>query len=123
MSKAKELLLECKIKLNVQTDYKLAKALEIERARVSDYMTEKRIPDVYACVRIAMALRRDPAEVIAEIKADTARNDKRRAFWVDFLQRAKQAARLGTLAAICILTLLGGAAAAVSGFSRSPKRA
>ncbi len=34
MSKAKELLLECKIKLGIQTDYKLAQTLELHTGRV-----------------------------------------------------------------------------------------
>ncbi len=57
-----------------------------------------------------MILGRDPAEVIAEVEADTEKNAKRRAFWADFVRRAKQAARLGTLAALCIATLLAGSA-------------
>lgn len=107
MSKAKELLLECKIKLGVQTDYKLAQALKIDRARISDFMSEKRAPDAYACVRMALILKRDPAEVIAEIEADTEKNEMRREFWRDFLQRVRQAAKLGTLAAIFMGSLLG----------------
>lgn len=108
MSKAKELLLECKVKLSVQTDYKLAQALKIDRARVSDYMSGKRAPDAYACVRMAIILRRDPAEIIAEIEADTEKNAERREFWRDFLQRVRQAAKLGTLAAIFMGSLWGG---------------
>ena len=110
MSKAKELLLECKIKLGVQTDYKLAQALELHRGNMSAYMSGKRTPDSYACVRIALILKRDPAQVIAEIEADTAKNEKRKTFWLDFLQRAKQAAKLGTLAVLFTASLLGGAA-------------
>lgn len=123
MSKAKELLLECKIKLGVQTDYKLAQALEIHNGRISAYMREKEIPDAYACVRMALILNKDPAEIIAEIEADTEKNEKRREFWKNFLQRAKQAARLGTLAAICILSLLGGVAADRAALNRRRKYA
>lgn len=115
MSKAKELLLECKIKLGIQTDYKLAQALEIHTGRVADYMNGKRAPDAYTCVRMALILGRDPAEVIAEVEADTEKNDKRRAFWADFLQRASKAAKLGTLALCFMASLLGAAA--------SPERA
>lgn len=110
MSKAKELLLECKIKLGIQTDYKLAQALELPVNRMSEFMSEKRAPDAYTCVRMALVLGRDPAEVIAEVKAETEKNEKRRAFWRDFLQRAKQAAKLGTLALLFTASLLGGAA-------------
>ncbi len=108
MSKAKELLLECKIKLGIKTDYKLAQALDMHRARISSYMSEKETPDAYACVRMALILGRDPAEIIAIVEADTEKNVKRRAFWADFAQRAKLAAKLGTLAVLFIATLLAG---------------
>lgn len=108
MSKAKELLLECKIKLGVKTDYKLAQALEMHRARVCAYMSNKEVPDAYACVRIALILERDPTEVIAEIEADTEKNTKRREFWADFAQHAKKTAKLGMLAALFMAFLLGG---------------
>lgn len=118
MSKAKELLLECKIKLGIETDYKLAQALEINRGIVSDYMNEKRTPDAYAAVRIAQILGRDPAEIIATIEADSEKNLKRREFWRDFLQRAKQAAQRGMLVLLYGLTLWGGLATAQGGFNR-----
>lgn len=82
--KAKELLLECKIRLEVKTDYALAKKLEIDRARISEYMLGKKVPNEYAAFRIAAALGRDPAEIIAEIQAE--KDEKNREFWRDFLQ-------------------------------------
>ena len=118
MSKAKELLLECKIKLGIESDYKLAQALEVHRTRISEYMNEKRTPDAYAAVRIAQILGRDPAEIIATIEADSEKNPKRREFWRDFLQRATQAARRGMLVLLCGLTLWGGHVTAQGGFSR-----
>lgn len=122
MNKAKELLMECKIKLGVQTDYKLAQALKINRGIVSNYMSEKRVPDAYACVRIALILKRDPAEIIAEIEAETEKNPERKAFWADFLQRVKTAGRFGMLAVLFTTSLLAGLqATAGGGFSRRVK--
>lgn len=119
MSKAKELLLECKVKLGVKSDYALAKALDLNRGRVSEYMAEKEKPNAYACVRMALILKRDPIEIIAEIEAETAKNEGQKTFWRDFLQHAKQAAQRGMLALLCGLTLLGGMTPAGGGFSRS----
>lgn len=122
MSKAKELLLECKIKLGIQTDYKLAQMLKIHRGLVSDYMNGKRVPDAYACVRIALALKRDPAEIIAEIEAETEKNPERKAFWADFLQHVKKAGRFGMLALIFTTSLCAGQqTTAGGGFSRRAK--
>lgn len=121
MSKAKELLLECKIKIGVKTDYKLAQALQIDRARISEYMLEKRTPDTYACVQIALILHRDPAEIIAIVESESEKNEKRRAFWLGFLQRARQASKAGTLGLIFIVSLLAGGQNLKpdGGFSRS----
>ena len=108
MSKAKELLLECKIKLGVKTDYKLAQALQLHSGLVSDYMKEKRTPDAFACVKMALVLQRDPAEIIAIVESESEKNEKRKAFWLDFLQRVRQASRAGMLGLIFIVGLLGG---------------
>lgn len=101
MNKAKELLMECKIKLGIKSDYALAKEMEIDRARMSDYMNEKRTPDNFACMRIAQILRRDPITVIAEIEADTCKNETRRAFWINFLSSAKQAVLWQVMVLLC----------------------
>lgn len=119
MSKAKELLLECKIALGVKSDYKLAQGLEIDRARIADFMNGKRTPDVYACVRIALILKRDPSEIIALIESETEKNEKRKAFWVDFLSRVQGTAKLFTLAVICTISLLAGQAADHRGFKQA----
>jgi transcriptional regulator with XRE-family HTH domain len=107
MSKAKELLLECKVKLGVKTDYKLAQALELHRGILSDYMSGKRVPDVYVCMRISLILQRNPAEIIAMIEGESEKNEKRKAFWLDFLLHAKQAAKLGMLLLTFIAALSG----------------
>lgn len=104
--KTKELLLECKIAAKVSSDYALAKALGLHRQLISDYMSGKRVPDAYAAVRIALLLKRDPAEIIATIEAETEKNPAKRAFWADFLQRVKKAGALGTLGVLCMLSLL-----------------
>jgi len=84
--RTKELLLECKVKLQVQTDYALAKKLDIPRERISNYMAGSRKPDEYACFRIAETLGRDPAAVIAEIRAEDG--EKHAEYFRDFLQRS-----------------------------------
>lgn len=83
--RTRELLLECKVRLKVESDYALAQCLKIPRERISDYMNERRKPDEYACFRIAEALQRDPAVVIAEIRAEDG--EKHAEYFRDFLQR------------------------------------
>jgi transcriptional regulator with XRE-family HTH domain len=118
MSKSVELLQRCMIEKGFKSYYALAKEMNLHSGLISDYMSEKRTPDAYAAVRMALILKRDPVEIIAEIEADTAKNPARKTFWTDFLQRAKSAAQRGTLALLFGLTLLGGLATAEGGFSR-----
>lgn len=67
-----------------KTDYKLAQVLEIPTQRLSDYRSGKRMPDAYACTRIAQVLKRDPLEIIAIVEAGSAKNEAQRAFWRSF---------------------------------------
>ena len=108
--KTKELLLECKIKLGIQTDYKLAQALKIPSARICDYMAGRRRPDAYGATRIALCLSRDPATVIAEIEAEAETNPVRAAFWRDFLARASMHKTFMLALAYGSISLLGGTA-------------
>lgn len=107
---AKELLQECKIRMKVESDYELSKKLEIPRQRVSDYMSGKVNPDVYALTKIAVALGRDPISLIAEYEAATEKNPVKKAFWQGFISRAGKVARTGTLALIFGISLLTGIA-------------
>lgn len=113
--RTKELLLECKVKLKVSSDYALAKELEIKRARISDYMLGKTIPNTYALIRIADCLGLDPLALIAEFEEQTAKNPIEKGFWSDFRQRAKKPVWGLMLALLCALTLLTG-----SGEARNP---
>lgn len=87
--KIRERLLECKVKLGLDTDYKLAKALGINRARIHDYMTGKRHPDAYAAVRIGETLGIHPMQLLAEFEEEAAKTPERKAFWAGFTQRIK----------------------------------
>lgn len=90
--KIRERLLECKIKLGIKTDYKLAQALKIDRRRISDYMAGKRKPDAYIAVKMADVLKTHPLLLLAEFEGETERNEEIRNFWVNFAQRIKAGA-------------------------------
>lgn len=93
--RTKTLLLECKVRLKLESDYALAQALDIPKQRISEYMKGERTPDEYACFRIAETLHRDPASIIAEIKADVT--GKHKAYFKDFIQRRGMLILLGGL--------------------------
>ena len=97
-----EYLKKAREALSVKTDYQLAKALDIRRERISDYLKLRRKPDEYACTRIAIAIGEDPAKVIAEIAVQWEKNDKKRKFWENFLLRAAKQGTF-TLALVCTI--------------------
>lgn len=92
--KTTEYLNRVKEKLAISSNYAVAKALEIERQRINDYYRGDRVPDSYACTKIAILLGEDPTLVIAEIQAENEKNAKKKGFWRDF------ALRVGKLAVV-----------------------
>lgn len=96
--KIKERLLECKIKLGLDTDYKLAKALGIHRQQISHYMAGTRHPDAYAAVKIGETLGIHPMQLLAEFEEEAAKTDERRTFWGNFTRRIKS----GTVAMLAL---------------------
>ena len=88
MSKVADLMQEIKDREGVTTNYRLAKLTGIPENRLSDYAKGIRTPDEYAATRLALALGLEPIEVIAQIQAETEKNEQRREFWRNFLTRA-----------------------------------
>ncbi|HNC17642.1 MAG TPA: helix-turn-helix transcriptional regulator [Accumulibacter sp.] len=85
-------------KLGGISEYELAKRLEIKQQQVSAFKLGKANLPMAAIFRLAITLERDPAEVLADLASQWEKNDKKRAFWVGFLSRARV-----LIAAICIL--------------------
>jgi len=107
-----ELLDQTKERLQVQSDYALAKALEINQARLSAYRKGKENPDPYALTKIALALDLDPLALIAEFEARTEKNATRKGFWENFLRRVGSG--LGVLA-LCCMAAFGSASGTNAG--------
>lgn len=101
--KATEYLDKCKIALSIQSDYALAKKLEIPTQRIADFYKEKRWPDAYTCARIALALNLDPLEVLADIESQREKTEARREFWRGFIGRTGKAAAGLLLALSCLI--------------------
>lgn len=106
--KPSEYLDKCKITLKITSDYGIAKALKISTQRIADFYKGKRWPDAYACAQIALALKLDPLEVLADIESQSAKTEERREFWRGFIGRTKKAAAVLLLALTFITTLPGG---------------
>lgn len=106
--KPSEYLDKAKIALAIKSDYGLGKALKISDARISDYYKDKAWPDAYACTQIALALKLDPMEVVADIQSQSAKTEERKKFWLDFIGRTGKLVVVLLLALTFITTSPGG---------------
>jgi transcriptional regulator with XRE-family HTH domain len=70
--KAAEYLAAVKAKLNITSDYALAKALGITRQAASKYARGETVPSALVGFKIAELLGEQPAGVIAELEAERA---------------------------------------------------
>ena len=87
MENVKKLLDEVKQRNGIETDYALAKLLELPRPRIHDYYKGKTTPDEFACLQIANALNIPLNHVIAAVKVDTEKNEKRRSVWEKYYKQ------------------------------------
>lgn len=87
MENVKKLLDAAKAATGAETDYRLAKNLDLPDQRISDYYKGKRIPDEFACLKIAEALDMPLANVIAAVKAEAEKDEKRREEWRNYLKK------------------------------------
>lgn len=113
-----------KAELNIQSDYELAKRFDVGNGRIVMIRSGERPVPVDMAFKIAITLNMDPANVVADLEEQREKNEKRRAFWQGFLQRARHLTVVLalTLASICSV-IYGNGAATHGGFFRSPKRA
>lgn len=89
-------------KMNLTSDYELAKRLEIDKADISHYRKGKRIPNAYACARLAEVLDMDPFELLAQVEAATEKNEARRSYWRAVAERIAA----GTVAGFFVVAVL-----------------
>lgn len=106
--KPSEYLDKAKIALTIKSNYGLGKALKMHTGLISDYYSGKRWPDAYACAQIALALKYDPLEVLADIESQCAKTEERREFWRGFIGRTKKVAAVLLLALTFITISPGG---------------
>lgn len=72
---------ELKMKLRLESDYKVAQFLDVPRQS----MTKVNNGDVLGktkCMRIAQALKRDPIEIIATAEAEKEKDKELKAIWI-----------------------------------------
>ena len=81
MGNIKKLLDEAKQKLKIESDYALAKALNLPKQRISEYYKGINAPNKHACLKIAEALNMELGEVISQVELDAEKDEKKREDW------------------------------------------
>lgn len=108
-----------KAQLNIESDYELAKRLEVGNGRIVAIRNGSRPIPVAMAFKIAITLELDPARVVADLEEQREKNPKRREFWQGFLSRAVSslAVLLVTLA-LSLSGISGNEAARLGGKTR-----
>jgi len=89
-----EYLDAAKAQLSLSSDYELAKRFEVSRFEISGIRRGTRMPSLYVAAKLAITLKLDPAQVIADLEAQGEKNEQRAAFWRSFLGRAAMVAAI-----------------------------
>ena len=87
MKTTAEYLDDAKTKLNVSSDYALAKALDISRQAISNYRHNQRVFDNFTCMKIAQATEISMATIIADMEMQRETDEKRREAWENYMKR------------------------------------
>lgn len=105
MTNTQALLDEAKRISDSDTDYRLAKTLNISTAEVSMFYSGKRFPNEYACMQIAKITGRNFEQVTAMVRIDAEKNENRRSEWKNRLKQMGGMAASVTLS-ICAVVIL-----------------
>lgn len=101
-----ELIDTAKKKADLETDYKLAKAIGLSQGGiVSSWRKGTKHPSNEEAVQLATLAGLDEMRVIAEIELRTAKNEKKRAFWEQFIERRGFAACMTMTALACSIMI------------------
>jgi len=98
MKSTEQYLGEVKDRLELPSDYAIAKALGVTRAAVSRYRMGHSMPDDLVCARIAEILGIEPMEVIAATNYQRSKTDEARTLWESIWGKAAGAIALNLIA-------------------------
>lgn len=86
--KPAEYLDAAKARLNIQSDYELAKRFAVGRSVISMVRNGERSVPLDVAFRVAIVLELDPAQVVADLEGQQKKNPTKRDFWTGFISRA-----------------------------------
>jgi len=81
-------------RLKIESDYELAKRLNVKRGPLCQMRQGDRAVPLDVAFKLAITLELDPAKVVADLESQREKNPTRRAFWDSFMSRARSVAAL-----------------------------
>lgn len=88
MSKTTDYMDEVKRRKGLTSNYQLHKALDVSEQAISECYAGRKHADLYIGTRIALALGIEPIHLLAEVREEVEKNEKKRQFWASFRTRA-----------------------------------
>lgn len=88
MSKTTDYLDQVKQRKGLTSNYQLAKELGTSQQDISDCYKGKKHADEYIATKIGLTLGVEPLHIMAEVRAETEKNQIKRNFWLNFLRHA-----------------------------------
>lgn len=110
----KEYLEAVKTKTGIDSDYKLAKLLNLTKQAISKYQLGNRVMDDYTAAKIAEVLEIPAIRVIADANAEREKDEKKRNYW-------EELARQSHAVALVMSLFLGGFMVSDSIDAKSPE--
>lgn len=91
---------------HLDSDYQLAKAIEITQSAISQYRKGKTRPDAVVITKLCTLSGDDPAIVVAEIEADRSTTVEGRILWSNVARRLQATAAVVTMTAAGAMVLV-----------------
>lgn len=102
MTHTTEYLDACKVSLQVESDYALAKKLGISTGGIANYRSARSYPDDQVCAKIAEVLGVEPGVIVAGVQVDRHQADESAATWRWIYEKVSATAAAVMLGAVLI---------------------
>ena len=83
----RDLLQAVKEAQKVESDYALAKVLDVNKARICAYRAGRETPNEFMCLKIAQATGKSYEEVSAIVRIEAEKDEERRSAWISFYEK------------------------------------
>ena len=88
MSKTTDYMDEVKRRKGLTSNYQLHKVLDVSEQAISECYAGRKHADLYIGTKLALELGIEPIHLLAEVREEVEKNEKKRQFWASFRTHA-----------------------------------